>query len=351
MIQPSFLQIALSVILLGSFIAYLVTTAIMPFLIDRMTKRGITGKDMNKYSKPPIPEMGGIGVFFGFTAGVTSVIGVLSYFNYVKPGSIELNLTSLLAAFLTILVIGFIGVFDDLIGWKNGIRKWQHALLPVFAALPLIIIPQTISTTSITLPLIGSVYVGIFYSLFFIPLGVTGASNAVNMLAGFNGLEAGLGSILSFSMLLAFVFLPFGGEAKIEAIILMASMLGALIAFLKFNWFPAKIFGGDSLTLMIGAGIAAASIIGGLEKIAFMFFILYFLELAFKSRHKMQSECYGIPQKDGTLKPDPRGGSLTQAIMKSGKGNLTEKQVVANILAIQAITCVTVLVLAFLGVL
>jgi UDP-N-acetylglucosamine--dolichyl-phosphate N-acetylglucosaminephosphotransferase len=161
------------------------------------------------------------------------------------------------------------------------------------------------------------------------------------MLAGLNGLEAGLGIINVFTILAIALI-----TGKIEAIIIMAAMLGALIAFIKFNWFPAKIFPGDSLTLMIGAGIATAVIIGDMEKIGILLFGIYFVELAIKAKHKFQSQCFGIPQKNGTLKPNPAGGSITHWIMR--RGQFTEKQVTLIILGIQSIIAVIVFLLSIL---
>lgn len=319
--------------------AFSITYFITPFLIERMKKRGITGIDLNKLSRPQVPEMGGISVFFGFAFGVLFALLFFGYFHKE-----ELEISYLFAAFITVLIVGFIGVFDDLIGWKNGIRKWQHALLPVFAALPLMVVPQAIETSTIYIPFFGEVYVGALYSIALVPLAVTGASNAVNMLAGMNGLESGLGITVSLALLAAVFFLP-GGTARYEAAILLVAMLGSLFAFLRFNWFPAKIFGGDSLTLMIGAVIASASIIGKVEWIGFLLFALYFVELALKSKHRMQSECFGIPQKDGTLKPRPQGGSITQWIMKMGK--FTEPKVVKIIIGIQILVSLLVLYIAF----
>ncbi|MEK6941453.1 MAG: UDP-N-acetylglucosamine--dolichyl-phosphate N-acetylglucosaminephosphotransferase [archaeon] len=307
----------------------------LPFLIRRMVLRNLVGPDMNKLNKPMVAELGGIGVLFGFIFGIMAALGADSFFGGF--GGNAINLTALLAAFSTVLIIGLVGIFDDIIGWKNGIRKWQHALFPVFAALPLMVLPQSISVTALTIPFFGPVSFGILYSFLVVPVAITGASNAVNMLGGLNGLEAGMGALISFTLLLIMFFLPAEHAGRMEVIILMAAMLGVLIVFLKFNWFPAKIFGGDSLTLMIGASIAAASIIGNVEKIGLILFSVYFVELAVKAKHRFQSECFGVPQRDGTLAADPRGGSITQWVMKMG--NLTEPEVVWRILGIQALIC------------
>ncbi len=50
-------------------------------------------------------------------------------------------------------------------------------------------------------------------------------------------------------------------------------MVGALLAFLWFNWYPAKVFPGDTLTYSVGALVACIAILGDMEKIAVILFI------------------------------------------------------------------------------
>jgi len=313
--------------------SFIITGLITPLLIKKMKKRGLVGKDMNKPGKPSVPELGGIAVWLGFSAAI-----MLSIFFYSYLSQPELNLTALLAGFSTIAIVGFLGLVDDLLGWRDGMRQWQHALVPMFAALPLMAI--NINNPPFYIPLVGYVSLGVYYSLVLVPVGITGASNATNMLAGLNGLEAGLG-ILIISTLTLIAAMNNG----IEAVVIGLALLGALAAFLYYNKFPARVFGGDSLTLMTGAGIATMAIIGNLEKIGILLMALYFVELFFKAKHRFQSECFGVPQKDGTLKADPRGGSLTQWVMRRGK--FTETKVVLIILAMQALICLTVFLLSF----
>lgn len=314
--------------------AFLITVISMPFFIHRMHLRKIVGKDINKEGKPEVAEMGGTIVLLGFIFSVMIALFVHSYLDLFAG----LDLIALLAAMLTILIVGILGIVDDLIGWKKGIRQYQHALVPIFAALPLMVLPQTIGNTGIDLPLLGFVNFGIFYSLLVVPLAVTGASNAANMLAGLNGLESGMG-IMSATTMLIVAFLI----GEYEVIVIMLALIGALLAFTVYNWFPARIFPGDSLTLMMGAGIASASIIGNMEKVGLMLFGLYFIELILKGRTKMQAESFGIIQKDGTLKAPEKIGSLTHIVMRMGRFN--EKQVVLIILGLQLIV-----ILATLGV-
>jgi UDP-N-acetylglucosamine--dolichyl-phosphate N-acetylglucosaminephosphotransferase len=148
------------------------------------------------------------------------------------------------------------------------------------------------------------------------------------MLAGLNGLEAGLGAIISATMLAIALT-----QGQIEAAIVSIAMLGALIAFLCFNWYPAKVFGGDSLTLMIGASIATAAILGNMEKIGIMLLAIYFVELVLKARFRMQREGFGIPSKSGVLHAPKQIASVTHVVMRMGE--FGEKRVVEIILAIQ----------------
>lgn len=313
--------------------SFFLTMIVTPVMIRKMLKRGLVGKDMNKLGHPRIAEMGGISIILGVSLGIITATFMSTYL-----GLLELDLALLFASFLTIILVGFIGVIDDLVGWRKGIRQWQHALFPLFAALPLMAVNA--GTQHLVLPFYGYVSLGLLYSLVLVPIGITGASNAFNMLAGFNGLEAGLGVIIVSTLsLIAFL------TGKPEALIIGIAVIGALLAFLKYNWFPAKVFGGDSLTMLIGASIATISIIGNMEKVGISLIALHWVELVFKARNKFQTECFGIPQKDGTLAPDPRGGSLTHVMMRLGR--FSEKTVVLNFLAVQLLVSVVVFLLFY----
>ncbi len=306
-----------------------------PRIIERMRLQNFVAPDMNKPKKPLVAELGGTAIFFGFAC---ATIVAIFWHSFVEP--FQINLTLLLAGFSTILLIAFIGIFDDLIGWKKGIRQYQHALFPVFAALPLMAVKA--GTTIVSLPVLGPVDLGILYAIVLIPLGVTGAANATNMLAGLNGLEAGLGSILTGTMLILSIL-----TNQIEAAIISAAMLGALIGFLRFNWFPARIFPGDATTLMIGGSVAVVSILGNMEKLGLLLFALFFVELALKAASKFQGESFGTPQADGSLAPPKQKSSLTHVVM--GFGKFSEPQVSLILIGVQVIISIGVLVYYYLN--
>ncbi|MBT4191970.1 MAG: glycosyl transferase family 4 [Candidatus Diapherotrites archaeon] len=328
-------------ILLVSFITVYI---LIPKLIPILRESGFVGKDMNKDKKTTVAELGGIPIFLGFIFGAIFAIFLSTYLGF------NLDLLPFLAGILTIILIGFIGTIDDLIGWKKGIRQWQHALFPVAAALPLMAV--RVSNPPMSLPFIGllpetfilpfgiAISFGVIYSLILVPIGVTGASNATNMLAGLNGLEAGLAALIIGTLAIIALF-----TGKIEALIIALAMIGALIAFLKYNWMPAKIFGGDGLTLMSGASIAVIAILGDMEKIGVILLVLFFVELYLKSKSKFQAESFGIP-KNGLLCAPKKKQSLTHYFMY---GKATEKQIVKRILFTQFLICIFALTIASLN--
>ena len=107
-----------------------------------------------------------------------------------------------------------------------------------------------------------------------------------------------------------------------------------MLAFLIFNWYPAKIMPGDSLVYAIGATVAVVAIIGNIERFAIICFIPWLIELILKLRSGMKAENFGLLQADGTLKaPYKKSYSLTHFIMKKGK--FTERQIVLLLLGIE----------------
>jgi len=249
------------IIFLASLLVSFVGFTIM---IPRFKEEGIVGKNKNSLGQEEIAEMGGLMIVAGFSAGVILVISLKTFLGLFE----SVGLTSILAAFSTVMIVSLIGIFDDLVSIKQGIK----AFMPVFAALPLIALKE--GFTEMKVPFIGFVDFGIYYHLILIPLGITGAANAVNMLAGFNGLEAGMGLVAVGSLaVIAYLI----GETT--AFILSIIMLGALLATLYFNWFPAKVLIGDVGSLTIGTVIASILIIGNFEMAGGFIIIPYVIDL------------------------------------------------------------------------
>jgi len=243
------------IIIIEAVIAFIIAYFFLRRYIKLAKAQGYTGNDVHKINKPNVPEMGGFGVIFGFLFGIAFAFPFLTELHY-----------SLLAAILTVVIAAFVGIFDDLF----TLKPINKVILLFICAIPLVI--TRLGDTSITIPGIGQINLGIVYTIIFVPLFVNVFANMTNFLAGYNGLEAGLGIITIFYFIVASILMK-----NTFILILLIPFLFALIAFYLFNKYPAKVFPGDVTTLSIGAIIASAAIIGKAELFAILLCLLYLI--------------------------------------------------------------------------
>jgi len=278
-------------LLISVLVSFLLTVLVLPTWIKKCRSIGMVWEDMNKFGHPKnVAASGGVVVIMAFVLGVLSYVALKTF---VFGGTVRaLEIFALLSM---ILILGIVGLTDDLLGWKNkGLSARVRLLLAIVASVPLVVINA--GTHFMNVPIFGAVNFGLLYPLFIIPLSVVGVSTTYNFLAGFGGLEAGQGVlILGFLSFVAYVT----GSPWLGVVGLC--MVGALLGFYIFNRAPAKVFPGDMLTYGVGAMIAGMAILGNFEKIAFVVFIPYIIEVILKVRGGLKKASFGKPRKDGTL--------------------------------------------------
>jgi UDP-N-acetylglucosamine--dolichyl-phosphate N-acetylglucosaminephosphotransferase len=304
------------------FVAMLGGSLSAVILAPKLRAAGIVGKDLHKPLQPEIPEMGGLALIAGFTLAILFAIGLEAFLPKILP----VDFVLLLAVLATVLLTGLVGILDDLLGLRQAVK----AFLPVIAALPLVAVRA--GHTTITIPFLGRVNFGLVYSLLLVPLGITGAANAVNMLAGFNGLELGM-SLVAMATLSAIA-------AKLGATTALVILLaggGAALGLLPLNWYPAKIFVGDVGTLSLGAILASSCIVGDFEAAGLVLIMPYALDFLIKAAHGFPSRGWaGELGKDGKLRCPKNGPvGLAQAILKIHP--LSERGLVLVLMGIEAI--------------
>lgn len=309
------------ILIIPILLSFLISFLFMPFWIIKAKNMGLVWPDMNKFSKQKVAGSGGIITVLAFVIGILIFIAYRTFILQTESFLVEI-----LAMLTVVLFLAGIGLVDDLLGWrKGGLKKIHRIILVALAAIPLMAINA--GRSDIALPVLGAIDLGIIYPLIIIPIGVVGAVTTLNFLAGFNGLEAGQGILLLFALgIVAF----FTGSSWLAIIILC--VVAALLGFLLYNFYPAKVFPGDSLTYPLGGFIAIVAILGNFEKIAVFFFIPYIIEIVLKSRGKLIKQSFGKPKKDGSLdlKYDKIYSLNHVAIllMKKLKWKATEKKVV-----------------------
>ncbi len=279
-------------LLISLVISFLLTYFTMPFWIEKAKRVGLVWEDMNKPGQPKnVAGSGGVVVVLAFVIGVLYYIAVRTFI-IRDSNSITIEIFALLSV---ILILSMMGVIDDLLGWKNkGLSRRTRTLLVFAASVPLVVINA--GTSSMSLPFLGSVNLGILYPLLLIPIGIAGAAMAYNSLAGYNGLEAGQGIlIIGFLSYVAYKT----GSAWLSLVGLI--MVAALFGFYIYNKYPAKVFPGDSITWTIGALIAGMAILGNFEKIAVFVFIPYIIQVGLKIRGNLEKQSFAKPNKDKSL--------------------------------------------------
>lgn len=202
--------------------------------------------------KQGTPTMGGIIMLI--------VIVVILAINSIKY-------PTLLLAIVSILGFGLVGFIDD---YKKLVKKNTKGLSPLKKIFGLVLVTAIFIFmylkvfklgTDITLPFISSpitLSVGAF--IIFIAFILIGTSNAVNLTDGLDGLASGVVAII-----MTFFTIVAVKNSNTEMIILGASSVGTCLAFLLFNFHPAKVFMGDTGSLALGGAVAAIAIMMKME--------------------------------------------------------------------------------------
>ena len=197
--------------------------------------------------KSGTPTMGGILI-------LTSILFTVAFW---APSSMEAWL-----AVLATLAFGAIGFWDDFIKVVRkrslGLRAKHKLLLQVIVSIlfTLLYIHTAGGNSELKIPYIDmTLDIGWLYFPFVV-IWFTGFSNAVNLTDGLDGLAAGVTAVVSAALL--YIAYDFGSPG---IMVFCAALLGACLAFLLFNHYPAKVFMGDTGSLALGGAITAVSVL------------------------------------------------------------------------------------------
>ncbi|MFW9972597.1 MAG: hypothetical protein ACFFDF_20595 [Candidatus Odinarchaeota archaeon] len=220
--------------------------AITPFIRILAKKAKILDfPSERKIHDKPIPLLGGLPIFFSFN--LTMLLGYVLNNSNVKNFLLK-NWKPLLACQIIILILG---VLDDL----KKLQPRLKFLIQIFVGCLLLLFGFGIHTISNPFT-DGVIQLGIF-SIPITILWVVGITNALNLIDGLDGLAAGT-SLIVCTTLFGISF--FYQNLYIAFVSLI--LAGSILVFLRYNFYPAKIFLGDSGSLLLGFLLAILSIEG-----------------------------------------------------------------------------------------
>ncbi|NHJ23036.1 MAG: hypothetical protein EAX89_00570 [Candidatus Lokiarchaeota archaeon] len=316
-------------LILVFIIGFVITYAIMPYIIKIMKRKGYVGIDIHKNSKPEIPESGGLGILIGFS--LTAIILTLLFPSFINE---------ILIFTLTVILSGIIGFLDD----RIRLRSRYKVMLTIFTGSIIFLsnIYGLISIDSPTIPYLGKLRLTVIYP-FLAPIIVAVFANTVNMLEGYNGEGSGTSLIALIFLLICSIIWD-----STEGLLFTVISLAVIIPFFIFNKFPSKIFPGDVGTLSLGAMFAGIALFGALEAAVFCallvqvfnsFYILYSVKGFIESKDIQEKKADIILLENNYIKAsDQKDAALTLPRLILVKGTLKEPNLVNNffILAIIA---------------
>ena len=193
----------------------------------------------------PIVRIGGIAIYLGIFVPCFLAVN-LNLLDYESRNLLNLILTSSSLLFL-------LGIYDDVFTLSFAKRLFFQYFIA--SSLWIHGLQFKIINLNLIYPHLDPIQLPIFLSYLITIFWIVGVINAINWLDGLDGLAAGLATISSLGM---FVVASLIGNNNDSFILI--SLIGSCLAFLAYNFYPAKIFMGDSGSYLIGSILAIYTI-------------------------------------------------------------------------------------------
>jgi UDP-GlcNAc:undecaprenyl-phosphate GlcNAc-1-phosphate transferase len=240
----------------GALLAFAIVVLLTPAVGGMARLLGVVDRpEARRLNRSPVPRLGGIALFFGI------FVPALAFLDLGRETR---------GLLLGAAVATTVGAIDDF----RGLRWWEKlAGQTAAAAIP---VGFGIWVHRFTFPVLGIHVLPKWVGMPLSVLWIVAVMNMVNFLDGLDGLAAGVSAISAFTFTLIALSLP---RPEIAAAILSAIVLGAALGFLRHNFYPARIFMGDSGALLLGFVLAAIPLQGLLKtaSIVTLFFPLLVL--------------------------------------------------------------------------
>lgn len=232
-------------------LACLVTTVLTPWVRRYAISFGVLDQPGGRHVHEQVtPRLGGVAVIIGFFVplAVFAVVHTGAMSGFLEQGHLVLGLV------LGSMVVGVIGAVDDV----RSLGPW--AKLGAQAVAAVIAYAFGYRIEAVNIPLIGEISMGVFA----LPITVfwfLAITNAINLIDGLDGLASGIALFATISNFAT----AYMNDSHV-VVLLSASLGGALIGFLRYNFNPAIIFLGDSGSMFLGFVLAATSLAGATTK-------------------------------------------------------------------------------------
>ena len=231
------------ILIIAALFSFISTFFLIPFFIKRSKKlRLMDYPGDRKVHDAPIPRIGGISIILSFIP----VICIYVFFGSLSDNFFTENIIFIIST----LIIICIGVLDDI----YTITPFNKFFFQLLASVMVVVISDF--KFDLHLNMASNIYLDAFSVILSI-IFIIGITNAINLMDGLDGLSGGVCIIISATFLMFSMII---GNSYVFMLFLIPFIFSVL-AFLYYNRFPAKIFLGDSGSLLIGWSFAMMAII------------------------------------------------------------------------------------------
>ena len=291
--------------------------------------------DERRINKVPIPRMGGIGIALGLVAAVAVQVAGTKLLGWPTVFVPHMQLQGADYKLLTVaVVIVFLtGAIDDVRNLKPRQKLLGQILAACVAAASGLVIGNVANPFTAELIPIGwlAYPITVVYLVAF--------TNVINLIDGLDGLAVGVSTISCVTILVVALLVS---EPNVALIV--AALAGACIGFMPYNLNPARIFMGDTGSLLLGYVLATVSVLGLFKFYAIVTFVVPVLALAVPLSDTLFAFCRRILHGQSPFHADR--GHFHHKLMDLG---LNQKQAVAILYAISATLGLAAVVLTTKG--
>jgi UDP-GlcNAc:undecaprenyl-phosphate GlcNAc-1-phosphate transferase len=242
-------------ILWGALVALAIVVLLTPAVGGMARLLGVVDRPgARRINRRSVPRLGGLALFLGF------VVPAVAFLDLNREAR------GLLVGAGVATVVGAVDDFRGLAWWEKLAGQVAAAVVPVAFG---------IWVTRFTFPFVGIHELPQWVGMTVTVAGIVAIMNMLNFLDGLDGLAAGVAAIAGFTFCLIALSLGKPQTALVSAIV-----LGACLGFLRHNFYPARIFMGDSGALLLGFVLATEAVQGLLKTAALATLVLPLLVLA-----------------------------------------------------------------------
>ena len=223
------------------------SSAALTFVVREFARRAglVDPCSERKVHVHPVPRIGGVAIVL---SGALALAGTVALFGSHMLAANGRGLATVIGGALAVHVLGLIDDIRPMRARWKFLAQMAIACGVFFAGL---------RVTTLSLPFVGTVELGLAVGMVFTVIWFVGITNAFNLIDGLDGLAAGAAL---FALTTMFVVASLNG--LIGAATVTIILAGATVGFLCFNFHPASIFLGDSGSLFLGFMLAGIGLLG-----------------------------------------------------------------------------------------